>query len=135
VSDRIARELALLAVGGQKAMQVNAANGGAPFVLYKDVATAGVAIGLPGITDIIVPVPQGYPGAPIDLAGLPIGSPFLPRVAGGGNSQGTFDIDGVMWQLASYHPHNNGGGPPWDQMKHGFHTYLGELLAWLGRLS
>jgi hypothetical protein len=37
--------------------------------------------------------------------------------------------------LASYHPHNGGGGPVWDQVRHGFHTYFDHLLAWLGRLS
>lgn len=135
MSDRIVRELGLLAASGQEARVVHATNGGQPFVLYKDVPTVGATLGLPAITDVIVPIPAGYAGAPIDLAGLPIGSPFLPKVAGGANSQGTFEIDGVMWQLASYHPHSNGGGPPWDQMKHGFHTYLGELISWLGRLS
>jgi hypothetical protein len=135
VTERIARELALLAAGGQEAVLVSAVNGGQVFVLYKDVPTSGASLGLPGKADVIVPVPQGYPGAPIDLAGLPIGSPFIPRVAGGANAQGTFEVNGVLWQLASYHPHNNGGGPPWDQMRHGFHTYFGELLAWLGRLS
>jgi hypothetical protein len=135
LSERILHELAVLAHGGQEAMLVTAVNGGQQFVLYKDVPTTGGGPDTPHVTDVIVPVPDGYPAAPIDLAGLPIGSPFIPRVAGGGNVQGTFEVNGVLWQLASYHPHNNGGGPPWDQMKHGFHTYFGEILAWLARLS
>jgi hypothetical protein len=47
----------------------------------------------------------------------------------------TLDVDGRQWQLASYHPHQNGGGPPWDQMRHGFHTYLDHLIAWLAKLN
>ena len=43
--------------------------------------------------------------------------------------------DGRTWQLASYHPHQNGGGGPWDQLRHGFHTYLDHILSWLERLD
>ena len=132
MDDRIERELHDLAEGGQRARRVVASNGGQSFILYEGVPTGGSAIGLPNRTDVVVPVPGGYPGSPIDLAGLPMGSPFIARVAGGANSQGVFLIEDRTWQLASYHPHNNGGGPPWDQMRHGFHTYLGELIAWLG---
>lgn len=133
--ERIERELAILLQAGQQARYVLSANGGQPFILYEEVPTAGKLLGLPSASDVVVPVPGGYPGSPIDLAGLPTGSPFIPRVAGGANSQGIFLIEDRTWQLASYHPHNNGGGPPWDQMRHGFHTYLGELLAWLGKLA
>jgi hypothetical protein len=84
---------------------------------------------------VVVPVPPGYPGSLIDLAGLQVGSPFLPRVKGGQNNQGIVAADGRQWQFASYHPHNGGGGPAWDQMRHGFHTYLDQLIAWLHHLN
>jgi hypothetical protein len=44
-------------------------------------------------------------------------------------------VDNRAWQLASYHPHGNGGGPPWDQMTHGFHTYVDHLIAWFRVLA
>jgi hypothetical protein len=131
--DRIHRELGLLHDGGQIAELIVDCT--RPVVLYRAVPTAGTRLGLPAATDAIVPVPPGYPAAMIDLAGLPVGSPFLPRVRGGPNSQGIATVDGRNWQLASYHPHTNGGGPPWDQTKHGFHTYFDHLVAWLYRLS
>lgn len=130
--ERINRELAMLAEGGLKADLVNS---GRDFVIYHGVPTGGASCGLPPSTDVIVPVPGGYPASPIDLAGLPMGSPFLVRVKGGQNSQGVVDAGGLRWQLASYHPHSNGGGPPWDQNRHGFHTYLDHLIAWLEKLS
>ena len=132
-SERIERELAILLAGGQIAELIVA--NGRTVVLYKNVPTAGAKFGLPELADVVVPVPPGYPAALIDLAGLPVGSPFLPRVKGGQNNQGIFDADGRQWQLASYHPHNGGGGPPWDQMRHGFHTYIDHLIAWLDRLT
>lgn len=130
--ERIDRELALLREGGQKAELFRE---GRAVVLYRDVPTGGARLGLPTVTDVVVPVPSGYPGALIDLAGLPVGSPFLARVKGGQNNQGIVTADGRQWQLASYHPHTGGGGPPWDPMKHGFHTYIDHLIAWLDRLS
>jgi hypothetical protein len=132
-NERIARELSQLAEGGQNAELLT--NGGQYFVVYRAVPTAGGPFGLPPSTDVIVPVPAGYPGAPIDLAGLPLGSPLLARVKGGPNNQGVVNVGGIGWQLASYHPHSNGGGPPWDQIKHGFHTYFDHLISWLERLS
>jgi hypothetical protein len=129
--ERIERELALLRDGGQAAELITSSPA---VVLYRSVPTDGAKHGLPASTDVVVPVPPGYPAALIDLAGLPIGSPLLPRLKGGGNNQGTVSADGRQWQLASYHPHNGGGGPPWDQMKHGFHTYLDHLIAWLHRI-
>ena len=129
--DRIDRELALLREGGQTAeLLVNGGN----YVVYRDVPTDGANRGLPASVDVIVPVPPGYPASAIDLAGLPVGSELLPKLKGGGNNQGIHVADGRQWQLASYHPHNGGGGPPWDQMKHGFHTYLDHLIAWLHNL-
>jgi len=130
--ERIERELARLKEGGQVVeLFVN----GTSAVVYRSVPTSGDKHGLPTQTDVIVPVPPGYAASPIDLAGLPLGSPLLPRLKGGGNNQGVLNVAGQQWQLASYHPHNGGGGPPWDQIKHGFHTYLDHLIAWLHQIS
>lgn len=136
VPPRILRELELLAQGGQVAEYWVSGDpvSGKPFVLYRDLPTAGGKYGLPSETNAVAPVPSGYPGSLIDLAGLPVGSPLIARVKGGTNSQGVYEIDGVLYQLASYHPHNGGGGPPWDQNKFGFHTYVDQLIAWLSHL-
>lgn len=131
--ERIERELSVLRAGCQTAVLIN--TGGRALVLYKDVPTAGARFNLPVTTDVIVPVPSGYPASLIDLAGLPANSPFLARVKGGQNNQGAVEADGRQWQLASYHPHNGGGGPPWDQAVHGFHTYMDHLISWLDRLT
>jgi hypothetical protein len=130
--ERIERELARLREGTLLAELIPEPR---PVVLYRGVPTGGPGLGLPESTDVLVPVPAGYPASLIDLAGLPVGSPFLPRVKGGQNNQGLVTADGREWQLASYHPHNGGGGPPWDQMQHGFHTYLDNLIAWLHHLN
>jgi len=130
--ERILRELKILEEGGQRAELISE---GREFVIYRDVPTGGARLSLPEITDVIVPVPPGYPASPIDLAGLPVDSPLLQRAKGGQNNQGVYQVAGVTWQLASYHPHSNGGGPPWDQMRHGFHTYLDHLISWLEGLS
>ncbi len=130
--ERIERELEMLADGGQVASLL--LNASRPIVIYRELPTAGARLNLPTETDVIVPVPDGHPGPPIDLAGLPLGSPLLRHVAGGANNQGNVTADGREWQLASYHPHSNGGGPPYDPLVHGFHTYLDYLLAWLHRL-
>lgn len=130
--ERIERELALLRAGGQR---VDLFTEGRPVVLYRQVPTSGPAVGLPGAEDVVVPVPPGYPASMIDLAGLPIGSPFLGRARGSQNNQGVLVVDGRQWQLASYHPHNGGGGPPWNQMSHGFHTYLDHIISWLSKLN
>jgi hypothetical protein len=130
--ERIDRELALLREGGQVAeifVQDRL------LILYRKIPTGGIALGLPTTEDVVVPVPPGYPASMIDLAGLPIGSPFLGRARGSQNNQGIVHADGRQWQLASYHPHNGGGGPPWDQMRHGFHTYMDQLIAWLDKLN
>lgn len=133
---RIARELEQLIQGGQIATyrtEGDAANG-RPLILYRAVPVLAAALGLPFFTDVLVPVPGGYPAGMIDLAGLPVGSPLLSLAKGGTNNQGIVQLDGRQWQLASYHPHNGGGGQPWDQTKHGFHTYFDELVAWLAIL-
>jgi hypothetical protein len=131
-SERIERELMLLREGGQVAELFTNSRAA---VLYRAVPTDGARLGLPASTDVVVPVPSGYPAAVIDLAGLPVGSPLLPRLKGGTNVQGVLSVDNRQFQLASYHPHNGGGGPPWDQTKHGFHTYLDQIIAWLHRLN
>jgi hypothetical protein len=130
--ERIQREIAVLREGGQDADLVQ---GDRLVVIYRAVPTDGKPMGLPDITDVIAPVPGGYPASLIDLAGLPVGSPLIAHVKGGGNNQGIVTAAGRQWQLASYHPHNGGGGPPWDQMRHGFHTYLDQLIAWLHCLN
>ena len=129
--ERIERELAILGEGCQIAQLLTSS--GRTLVLYRNVPTSGAKFSLPEVTDVIVPVPPGYPAALIDLAGLPVGSPFLPRVKGGQNNQGTLEADGRHWQLASYHPHNGGGGPPWNKDRHGLHTYYTEVLSWIQR--
>ena len=132
MSERLEREIALLKEGGQRA--IVSMSGGRQFVIYYDLPTDGAPLGLPALTDVIVPVPQPYPPGMIDGAGLPLGSALLGRVRGGQNNQGVVEVEGRQWQLASYHPHNGGGGPPWNPTVHGFHTYVDHLLAWLARL-
>jgi hypothetical protein len=133
MSERIEREIGLLKAGGQRADLVAIAD--RQFVIYYDLPTDGVPLGLPGAADVIVPVPQPYPPSMIDGAGLVAGSPLIARVRGGQNNQGIVDVGGRRWQFASYHPHNGGGGPAWNPTVHGFHTYVDHLLAWLARLS
>jgi hypothetical protein len=130
--DRIERELARLREGNQ---EVEFVDGTPPLVLYRKVPTDGLRLGLPNTVDVVVPVPGGYPASMIDLAGLEVGCVLLPRLKGGPNSQGIVTADGRQWQLASYHPHNGGGGPAWDPSHHGFHTYLEFLIAWLHCLN
>lgn len=127
--ERVARELRALAEGGQRTEVLRAAEG-RDVVVYYDVTTAGAPLRLPDRADVVVPIPAGYP-VMIDLAGLVAQSPLLPRLKGGTNNQGHLTVDGRVFRLASYHPHTNGGGPPWDPSIHGFHTYLDHLLAWL----
>jgi len=131
-NERILRELGRLREGGQIAELVS---NGRDFVIYRSVPTDGARFGLPEATDVIVPVPAGYPASPIDLAGLPVGSPLIGRTRGSQNNQGICQAAGMNWQFASYHPHNNGGGPPWNQMVHGFDTYFDHLISWLERLQ
>jgi len=132
VPPRIARELAALAEAGQEAEYCN--EGNREVVIYRSVPTAGGARGLPHSTDVLVPVPSGYPASMIDTAALPAGSPFLGKVKGAPN-QGSISANGAVWNVVSYHPHNGGGGPPWDQSTLGFHTYLDELLTWLSIIA
>ena len=127
---RIQRELAKLTEAGGRAEFVQQPF---PAVIYRDVPTR------PGYahlakTDVLVAVPNGYPGAIIDGAFLPQGSPLLGRVAGSPQPMVQV-VGGGAWQLVSYHPHNGGGGPPWNKDRHGFHTYFDEILCWLHRAN
>jgi hypothetical protein len=103
-----------------------------PAVIYRDVPTRPDYRHLQ-MTDVLVIIPGGYPGQPLDGAHLPEGSPLLGRVAGA--LQGVVVADGRRWQLVSYHPHANGGGPPWNKDKHGLHTYYDEILCWIHRAN
>ena len=127
---RIQRELERLREGGCRADFIQQ-----PFlsVIYRELPTRPGYAHLQ-MTDVLVAVPSGYPGQPLDGAHLPEGSPLLGRVAG--SPQGVIvAVDGRRWQLVSYHPHNGGGGPPWNKDRHGFHTYLDELLCWIHRAN
>jgi len=131
--ERIVRELDLLYEGGLRA-ELRACPQYGPHgavVIYRAVPVTDGAHATTRTQDVIVPVPGGYPAGAIDLAGLPHGSPLLARLKGGTNPQGTITADGRQWTLASYHPHQNGGGRPWNRMVDGFHTYIDHLIAWL----
>jgi len=123
--ERITHELALLREGGV----------GADFfqppgaVLYRSARTGGARFGLPTTTDVVVPVPGGYPATMIDLGGLPVGSPLIGRVKGAPNA-GVIEVNGYQYQLISFHPHGN-EGDAWDPARHGFHTYYTWILSWL----
>lgn len=121
---RVKREVAVLSDGGAKVTVVESPGA----VIYHDL---GVGPGLPvSHTDVLVTVPSGYPGHMLDGAYLPEGSPLLGRVKG--QPQDAFITAlGRRWQLVSYHPHNGGGAESWNPTRHGFHTYLGEVLSWL----
>jgi hypothetical protein len=126
---RVERELKRLAEGGAWADFVQQPT---PAVIYRNVPTR------PGykylaMTDVLVRVPSGYPGQPLDGAYLPEGSPLLGRVAG--SPQGVIQAEGRRWHLVSYHPHNGGGAPAWNKDKHGFHTYFDEILCWIHRAN
>jgi hypothetical protein len=87
------------------------------------------SLGIVDTTDVLVLVPSGYPGAMLDHAYLPADSKLLGIVKG--QPEVVLVANGRNWQRVSYHPHNGGGGPPWDPTVHGFHTYIDELLSWL----
>lgn len=124
--NRIERELNILRANGAKVTFV--AEGKAA-VIYHDLP---VRPGHPvSTTDVLVPVPGGYPGQHLDLAFLPHGSALVGKVPGA--AQGTRHSNGQAWVQISYHPHTGGGGPAWNKDLHGFHTYIDELLAWLDK--
>ena len=80
-------------------------------------------------SDVLVLVPGGYAQSMIDGACLPQASSLIGVVKG--QPGGTIAADGRTWVSISYHPHNGGGAPGWDPTRHGFHTYLDELVSWL----
>ncbi len=125
---RIERELNILRVGGANVVF----HGGTPAaVVYHDLPVrAGNSVGV-AKSDVLVLVPSGYPAQAIDCAFLPQGSPLLGRVPGA--PQYAVVVGGCAWTQVSYHPHNGGGGPPWNKDCLGFHTYIDELLAWLDK--
>ena len=121
---RIDRELAVLRENGGK---VTFEATPLAAVIYHDLPLRpGHAVAK---TDVLVPVPGGYPGQFLDWACLPHGSPLVGKVPGA--AQGTISACGQNWTRISYHPHNGGGGPAWNKDRHGLHTYIDELLAWL----
>jgi len=126
---RIQRELAKLIEAGCRTEIIQQPLAA---VIYRGVPTRP---GYPHLaqTDVLVAVPSGYPGAFIDGAFLPQGSPLLGRVAG--SPQHAIQAAGIEWQLVSYHPHNGGGGSPWNKDRHGFHTYYDEILCWIHRAN
>jgi hypothetical protein len=121
---RLDRELAELRAGGLVVTLVPAPGA----VVYHNLRTG------PGapveVTDVLVPVPGGYPAQMIDWAYLPDGSPLIGRVKGSPQDQRLAAL-GKTWRQISYHPHSGGGAPKWNPSVHGFHTYLAEVLSWL----
>ena len=95
-------------------------------IYYALPSTLGVAN-----SDVLVLVPGGYAQSMIDGAYLPQGSPLIGIVKGQPQHQSVVAADGRNWVLISYHPHNGGGAPAWDPTRHGFHTYLDEVVSWL----
>lgn len=93
-------------------------------IYYGLPSTLGVAT-----TDVLVVVPGGYAQFMLDRACLPQGSPLIGVVKG--QPQEAITVDGRTWVAISYHPHNGGGAPGWDPTRHGFHTYMDELVSWL----
>lgn len=135
--ERIEHELEFVRAGGCEALVTEArweGNGTRLAVIYRQLPTSGSECDLPPVADVIVPVPPGYPGAAIDLAGLEADSPLLPRLRGGQNNQGILHADNRVWRLASYHPHNARAGS-WNPSIHGFHTYVSEVLSWLANID
>lgn len=125
---RIERELAVLTENGASVAFVPAPT---PAVIYRGVRTRAGYAHAPQ-TDVLVPVPPAYPGVMLDGAYLPADSPLLGRVEGS-PQENYVEAEGRRWKLVSYHPHNGGGGPVWNPIRHGFHTYYSEVLAWIQR--
>lgn len=123
---RIERDLTILRENGAEADLITAPVGA---VVFRDVPTRS---GFPGLskTDVLVVIPSAFPGAMLDGAYLPEGSPLLGKVAGQ-PKQGTLQAAGRTWELVSYHPHNGGGASAWNPNRHGFHTYYSEVLSWI----
>lgn len=126
---RIDRELDLLRRGGANVSFVPEV----PAVIYHAIPARKGYSHLQS-TDVLVTVPGGYPGQALDGAYLPQGSPLLGKVVGSPQATTVQALERT-WQLVSYHPHAGGGAPPWNKDKHGFHTYVDELLTWVHRAN
>ncbi|BBO34175.1 E2/UBC family protein [Lacipirellula parvula] len=125
---RIDREIDLLASSGQRVTVLT----GPDVVIFHDLRThPGRNF---GTTDVLVPVPGGYPAQMLDLAYLRTDSPLIGKVKGQPQEVLTTAL-GCTWRQISYHPHNGGGGPAWDPTVHGFHTYVVEVMSWLHDLQ
>lgn len=121
---RVGLEVGKLTEGGATVTVVDQP----PAVVYHNLS---VKAGLPiDKTDVLVLIPGAYPGQMIDGVYLPKGSSLLGRVKGSPQAN-TVNALGQVWQLVSYHPHTNGIGPAWNPTRHGFHTYIGEIMSWL----
>jgi hypothetical protein len=127
VRQRIEAELQKLRESGQTVTFIDSP----PSVIYHGLPCTGDSAPVQN-TDVLVQVPSGYAGNPLDYAFLPEGSPLIGRVKGA--PQHTINSNGRVWRQISYHPHGNGGGPAWNPNIHGFHTYLDELLTWLANV-
>jgi hypothetical protein len=124
-SPRVLHELEVLREGG---VQADLASEPLAAVIYRALPVLGT--NPHGSTDVLVLIPPGYPAVRLDGAALPVGSSLLGRVKGA--PQHEFQAAGQTWKMVSYHPHEGGGGPPWNPSEHGFHTYLQEIMSWLG---
>lgn len=118
---RVLRELSLLSWESQLAEAPDA-------VIYLGLPST---LGRVDKSDVLVPIPAGYPQAMLDYAFLPSDSPLKGVVPGA--VQDNVQFGGRTWTRISYHPHGNGGGPTWDPRVHGFHTYVDEVLTWLAK--
>jgi len=122
---RVQREVELIRTGGLKATLLEAPTNAVIFHALRSRPASE-----PAASDVLVPIPDGYPGSMIDWAYLPDDSPLIGRVKGQPEGHRITAL-GRTWRKISYHPHNGGGAPKWDPTIHGFHTYVGELLSWL----
>jgi len=120
-ASRVERELARLREGGARVTLV--ANPDA-VILHDLPGLDGIAV------DVLVSVPSGYPGGMLDNAFLPKDSPLLNMLPGA--VQHAITANGREWIQKSLHPHNAPGNQ-WDKNRHGFHTYYGEMLAWVSK--
>lgn len=125
---RVQREVNLLREGGAS---IEIVESPLPAIVYLDVKTRKGCN--PARTDVLVPIPSGYPSE-IDWAYLPQFSPLIGRVQGSPQNH-LIEAMGRLWQQISYHPHRGGGGPPFNPTKHGFHTYISEVLSWLHQVQ
>jgi hypothetical protein len=124
---RVQREVEILRAGGASVSIIESPT---PVVVYHKLRTCSGCE--PSHTDVLVPIPSGYPSE-IDWAYLPIESPLIGRVQGSPQEH-RIEAIGTTWRQISYHPHRGGGAPPFNPTKHGFHTYLSEVLSWLHKV-